>query len=128
MAVGSDGDSDSGSGGGPATQERRERWAANNRVSRWGRRRSRRRGFSGGRRGREARLPRVGMEKKTARWGLQNGAVVATRKTQAGGGDGRKETQLMKLWGTDEMLPIDEDDDRLAYTTENAPPLGDDQI
>ncbi|KAL4563068.1 hypothetical protein LXL04_027099 [Taraxacum kok-saghyz] len=93
MAVGSDGDSDSGSGGGPAIQERRERWAANNRVSRWGRRRSRRRGFSGGRRGREARLPRVGMEKKTARWGLQNGAVVATRKTQAGGGDGRKETQ-----------------------------------
>ncbi|KAL4590132.1 hypothetical protein LXL04_003052 [Taraxacum kok-saghyz] len=43
----------------------------------------------GGRRGREARLPRVGMEKKTARWGLQKfGAVVATRKTQAGGGDG----------------------------------------
>ena len=49
------GDSDSGSDGGPAIQERRERWVANNRVSRWGRRRSRRRGFSGGRRGREAR-------------------------------------------------------------------------
>ncbi|KAL4569226.1 hypothetical protein LXL04_024861 [Taraxacum kok-saghyz] len=130
MAVGSDGDSDSGSGGGPAIQERRERWAANNRVSRWGRR-SRRRGFSGGRRGREARLPRVGMEKKTARWGLQNGAVVATRKTQAGGGDGRKETHIVDKSPTplesianNVEVEILRDSFEIFYSDKVGPPFG----